>query len=219
MVEEYQENYITGYVSLYRSFIKWEWFEVPNMVTVFIYCLLKANFKDKSWRGVDVKRGQFITSLETMKNETKLSTQKIRTCLDKLEKTQEINKQSNKQYTLITVCKYDTYQGKQELNNKQLTNEQQTTNKQITTTNNINKDNKSIEDRKTEFKNSLYNFLDKYNKDMLNNFYQYWTEHNEGGKKMRFEYAKNQPFNITRRLATWKLKDSEHKREKLKGAL
>ena len=78
---------------------------------------------------------------------------------------------------------------------------------------------KDIYNRKVEFKNSLYRFLDKYDKDMLNNFYQYWTEHNEGGKKMRFEYAKNQPFNATRRLATWKLKDSEHSREKLKGAL
>ena len=35
-------------------------------------------------------------------------------------------------------------------------------------------------------------------------FLSYWTEHNPDGKKMRFEMAKNQPFNIKRRMATWK---------------
>jgi hypothetical protein len=137
-VNDYEENYITGYVSLYRSFIKWEWFEVPNMVTVFIYCLLKANFKDKSWRGIEIKRGSFITSLDTMSKDTNLSIQQIRTCLTRLEKTQEINKQSNKQNTLITICKYDSYQSKKETANTQLTNDQQTSNKQLTTTNNVN---------------------------------------------------------------------------------
>jgi len=66
----------------------------------------------------------------------------------------------------------------------------------------INK--KTIEERKAEFKNSLHPFLESYSKDLLNDFYSYWTEHNETGKKMRFEYAKNQPFNILRRLSTWK---------------
>jgi len=150
ILNEPEDNYITGYINLYRSFIKWEWFEVPNMVTVFIYCLLKANFKDKNWRGVEIKRGQFITSLETMRNETKLSTQKIRTCLDKLEKTKEINKQSNNQFTIITICKYDSYQSNQETTNKQLTNEQQTDNKRITTTNNDNKE-KNVNNKKEIF--------------------------------------------------------------------
>jgi hypothetical protein len=44
---------------------------------------------------------------------------------------------------------------------------------------------------------------------MLIEFRDYWTEHNDNGKKMRFEYAKNQPFNVSRRLATWSKRNQE----------
>lgn len=142
MVNDYQENYITGWIKLFRSFVNWEWFTVPNMVHLFIYCLIKANHKDNRWRGIEIKRGSFITSLEAIKNDTGLSIQSIRTCLKRLEKSKEINKQSNKQYTVITICNYDTYQSfNEEVNtqvNRQLTKVQQTTNKQLTTNNNDN---------------------------------------------------------------------------------
>ena len=62
---------------------------------------------------------------------------------------------------------------------------------------------KSLEERKIEFKSKLVKIA--YEEGSYNNeFFEYWTEHNEGGKKMRFEMAKNQPFNINRRLATLK---------------
>lgn len=141
-VEDYQENYITGWVKLYRSFIKWEWFDVPNMVTIFIYCLLKANYTEKKWRGITIQKGSFITSYDTISKDTGISIQSIRTCLDRLEQTKEINKESNKAYTVITICKYETYQQFEESSNidinKQVTNHQQTGNKPSTTTNNNN---------------------------------------------------------------------------------
>jgi len=143
MIKDYEENYITGWVKLYRSFVKWEWFEVPNMVTIFIYCLLKANHTDKNWRGIEVKRGSFITSLDSIKKDTGISIQSIRTCLTRLEKTSEINKVSNKAHTVITVCNYDSYQDNEKKVTKNLTINQQTANKQLTTTKNDNNDNNS----------------------------------------------------------------------------
>lgn len=68
---------------------------------------------------------------------------------------------------------------------------------------NVNKEDNNIESRKLKFAQSLEPYLEKYGKEVLNEFYHYWTEHNDNGKKMRFEYAKNQPFNIGRRLGTW----------------
>jgi len=59
-----------------------------------------------------------------------------------------------------------------------------------------------IKERKGEFKKTLTPYLEKYGKDMLNNFYSYWTEHGEKDIKMRFE--KQVSFSIARRLATWK---------------
>lgn len=62
----------------------------------------------------------------------------------------------------------------------------------------------SKEKKEADFIKSLQPFIETYGKELLNDFYLYWSETNEGGKKMRFEYAKNQPFNIARRLVTWK---------------
>lgn len=64
----------------------------------------------------------------------------------------------------------------------------------------INKDN-NIEIRKENFKEDLKPFLEIYGKDLLNDFFLYWTEMNQGGKKMRFEMQS--VFDINRRLITW----------------
>ena len=65
----------------------------------------------------------------------------------------------------------------------------------------INKDSITIDERKNVFKEQLKQYLNTYSKDMLNDFYLYWTEHNPGGNKMRFE--KQDIFDIKRRLITW----------------
>jgi len=60
---------------------------------------------------------------------------------------------------------------------------------------------KDIKYRKEEFKNSLKPFLKGYSKEVLNNFYEDWTEIKGNGKKMKFEYSKNQPFDYENLLA------------------
>ena len=68
--------------------------------------------------------------------------------------------------------------------------------------NNVNINNKeSIEERKLKFAHALKPFLDEYGKDMLNDFYSYWTEHGEKDKKLRFE--KEKTFGIQQRLKNW----------------
>jgi hypothetical protein len=64
---------------------------------------------------------------------------------------------------------------------------------------------KSLEERQTNFRLKIMDMQgDDFPLTLCVDFYDYWTEHNEGGAKMRFEMSKNQPFNIKRRLATWK---------------
>ncbi|MEG1414892.1 MAG: hypothetical protein RSB32_06190 [Mucinivorans sp.] len=131
-----------GWIKIHRAILDWEWFDKPEMIKFFIYCLCKANFEDRKWRGIEIKRGQFLTSLDNLSKETKLSTQAVRTCIARLKSTQELTHQSTNTYTIITVCNYDNYQqSENEINtpintpiNKQLTNEQQTNNKRTTTT-------------------------------------------------------------------------------------
>ena len=120
------------WIKLYRQFAKWEWFNISEMVHLFIYLLISANNKEGEWRGVNVKRGQLITGLNSLHKATGISFQTLRTCLKRLEKTKEINMQSTNKYSIITICNYDEYQMKQQstnkLPNKQLTSNQQTTN-------------------------------------------------------------------------------------------
>jgi len=64
---------------------------------------------------------------------------------------------------------------------------------------------KPLEERKKDFYNKLVDYASqpKYGKELTRNFYNYWTEHNEGSNTMRFEMKKNQPFNIGRRMGTF----------------
>lgn len=76
------------------------------------------------------------------------------------------------------------------------------------------KEYKTIEERKAEFKNSLLPFLKEYDQNMVKDFFEYWSEHGERDKKMRFEKEKS--FGISRRLGTWlKNKDRFEKEKKV----
>ena len=125
------------WIKLYRKFTEWEWFNVSEMVHLFIYLLINANNSENEWRGVKVKRGQLITGRKILHEKTGISEQTLRTCLKRLENTKEITIQSTNLYSIITICKYNDYQP-EKLNanqptNQQLTNDQPATNQQLTT--------------------------------------------------------------------------------------
>lgn len=125
-----------GWIKMYRVFLEWEWYSETNMVRLFLHLLLKANFEDKKWRGIVIRRGQLVTSISNLHTETLLSERAVRTCLDRLVKTGEIDKQTTSQFTIITICKYEEYQqveeGKRQTNDRQATNERQTSDKRTT---------------------------------------------------------------------------------------
>lgn len=61
--------------------------------------------------------------------------------------------------------------------------------------------NENIEERKNKFYDLLTSWVDEYPKEMLREFYNYWTEHGIKDKKLRFE--KEKTFGIEQRLRTW----------------
>lgn len=71
----------------------------------------------------------------------------------------------------------------------------------IAVNDNVNVKDNDINIRKVNFAESLKPFLDTYGKEMLNDFYLYWTEHGVNDKKLRFE--KEKTFGLERRLLTW----------------
>ena len=135
---------MSGWIKIHRKFLDWEWFNKSEAVHLFMYLTLKANYKDGQWQGIDIKKGQFITSFGKISADTGISLQTIRTLLKKFEKTSEINIQTTNKYSVITICKYECYQQEEEEINEQVTNNQQTTNNQLTTTKNNKKEKKFI---------------------------------------------------------------------------
>ena len=75
------------------------------------------------------------------------------------------------------------------------------------TLNNNNNSNENINDNINEFREKVFSFYE-YDKKMLIEFFDYWTEKNKSGKKMRFEEQKF--FDIKKRLARWKLNQKEN---------
>lgn len=103
-----------GYIKLHRQITRWEWYTDVNTKSLFLHCLLMANHKDNQWRGIEIKRGSFITSLRKLATEIGLTVSQTRTSLKKLEMTQEITQQSHTHNTLIKVLNYEQYQGYEE---------------------------------------------------------------------------------------------------------
>jgi hypothetical protein len=59
----------------------------------------------------------------------------------------------------------------------------------------------NIDERKLKFADTLKPFIETYGRNMLNEFYAYWSEQSPKSKKMRFEMER--AWGIERRLATW----------------
>ncbi len=130
------------WISIHRKFKDWQWYKNINVKTLFLHLLLKANYKNNYWKDIFVKRGQILTSIEHLSQETGLTVQQTRTALSKLKLTNEITIKTTSKYTLISIEKYDFYQkNNKSITNRlidNLTNEQQTDNKEVTTNNKDN---------------------------------------------------------------------------------
>jgi hypothetical protein len=132
----------TGWVKLHRQLLDWEWYNDVNTTRVFLHLLIVANHKDNKWRGIDIKRGQRLTSISALASETNLSIKNIRTSIKRLKSTNEVSSYSTAQHTVFTMVNYDLYQEEaNEVANKgQAKGKQGATNKNDKTEKNDNKD-------------------------------------------------------------------------------
>jgi hypothetical protein len=187
-----------GWISLHRKIINWEWWDDHNTTRLFIYLLLKANHKDGKWKGILIKKGQLVTSLDGIKNETGLKVQVIRTSIKRLKSTSEITSESTSRFTKITLCNYCDYQDEKRVankpinkqSNKQLTNEQQTTNKQLTTNNNANNNNNDNNDNKLKGKKSVSTDILVLPECINPDVFSEYIKHRRNLKKPMTEHAK-----------------------------
>ena len=126
-----------------RDIENWGWYRDSNTFRVFFHLLLRAQSQDSEYMGVKILRGQVATGRKQLSADLGISEQGIRTAIDHLIKSGEINQQSTNKFSVITICKFDNWQCLTKSDNQQIN--QQLTNNQPTTNHNIrNKEYKNI---------------------------------------------------------------------------
>lgn len=99
-----------GYVKIYRSLLKWEWYDDVNTKVVFLHLLLTVSVEDSKWHGITVKRGSRVSSYPVLAKETGLSVKQLRTAISHLEATGEVARTKYPKYTVFAINNYDTFQ-------------------------------------------------------------------------------------------------------------
>ena len=83
-----------GFMRISREIENWGWYRDANTFRVFFHLLLKAQYQDGEYFGIKLKRGQVATGRKRLSTELCISEQGIRTAIDHLAKSGEINQQS-----------------------------------------------------------------------------------------------------------------------------
>ena len=150
------------FVKLYRKFMEWEWYTDINTKTLFVHCMLRANWKPGRWQGINYNAGEFITSLPSLAEETGLTIRQVRTSLDKLISTGELTSKTTDSVTgkkltknrIIVVNNWGKHQGNDSQTDRQ--NDSQTDKRatgQRQDSDSRYKNSRNIEDKKSKENN------------------------------------------------------------------
>lgn len=101
----------------------WEWYQDTNTFRIFFHLLVTANYEDKKWRGILIKRGQVVTSRNSLEKSLNISSRSIRTVLTNLQATNELTIKTTNRFSVITLVKYDYYQSNPDEPTNQPTNQ------------------------------------------------------------------------------------------------
>lgn len=122
---------MNSYVKIDRNILDWEWWSDMNTCRLFFYMILKANWKDSSFKGINILRGSFVSSLAKLSEGTNLTVDEVRTALKHLKSTNEITSKSYGKFTIFTINNYNTYQDNTEKLTNKAPNKSQEDTKQI----------------------------------------------------------------------------------------
>lgn len=103
---------LNGFIKIDRKIQKWEWYDDLNMCGFFLHLLLLANWEDRRWHGIVIKRGSFVTSYRKLADSMKTTSATIYKWIKRLVETGELTVESTSKYTVISIVSYDFYQSK-----------------------------------------------------------------------------------------------------------
>lgn len=132
-----------GWVRLHRKTMQSQVFEDPHLLKTWMFCLFRASFRrrwvsirtGKGTTQVELQPGQFVCGRKAAAKRLRMPEGTIYDRLNKLAKIGCINKQSNRHYTLVSVCNWGRYQNSKIASQQQApqrTSNQPSTNQQPT---------------------------------------------------------------------------------------
>lgn len=162
------------YIAVYRDILQSSVFDDPITFKVWMWCLLKASFKDRDYtinlQTIHILPGQFIAGRKTASKELRISEDQYRARIRTLVATQRITIKTTNKFSIITVINWAYYQVEAKETPSKKPNKPPTNPQQTPTNNNDNKENNllgetsspQLEDNKNDmsFKN-----MRKYKED------------------------------------------------------
>lgn len=112
-----------GWIKLHRKIKDWEGYPNIKRLGFLVYLLLKINWEDKKWRGILIKRGSFVTSMEKLCLGTGLNERQTRYLISVMRDAGELSIKGTNKYTVISINNFDSYQKKCQTNVKQSVNQ------------------------------------------------------------------------------------------------
>jgi len=159
-----------GWVKLWRKTIDSRVFQNDGLLKVWIWCLLKANHKEKwvsikTGKGsteIKIGKGQFVFGRKSASKELKMKPSTVRDRMQKLRDMQNIDTQPDTHYTVISIKNWDTYQSQEVIPDTQ-PDRQPTGNRQATDTNKKVKKGKKVK-KKNKYRDCVLFLDDEYQK-------------------------------------------------------
>ena len=118
-----------NYIKLFRSIVREEWFRDDAMLRLWIYLLCTCNWKASRVSGRTIKPGQLVTTIDELSESIGIGQRAVIRSLRAFEELGEIRRERYGRGTLITILKWDFYQG----NRCQIDNDRKTIVAQMTT--------------------------------------------------------------------------------------
>ena len=75
-----------GYIRLHRTLTGWRWYKDGNVLRLWLHLLLNANYAPSDFQDRVIGRGEQVTSLKALSDDTGLSVKEVRTAMDKLKR-------------------------------------------------------------------------------------------------------------------------------------
>lgn len=211
-----------GWVKLHRKLEEWEWSSDPNMVSLMVWLMILANYKETRYKGQIIPIGSFVTGRKSLSKKTGISEQTIRTCLERLKSTSEVTIKSTSKFSIITLCNYNTYNNDKEPPNQQipntLTSDQPATNQQLTTSKEFKNLKKTIDSsiilntppsppkgssvfQEEEFRDIILSVEIQQNSKLFDTLLEFYR-HRKGMKAPLTKYATTKVLNKLKKIST-----------------